>query len=37
MDVIADCIYRIAADFEANKEAVRKTVTELCAKYPLYE
>ena len=37
MDVIADCIYRIAADFEANKEAVRETVTQLCAKYPLYE
>ena len=37
MDVIADCIYKIAADFEANKDAVRETVTGLCAKYPLYE
>jgi glycine hydroxymethyltransferase len=37
MEIIADCIYRVATDFENSKEAVREEVRALCAKYPLYE
>lgn len=38
MRVIADCIYRAAAeDYEASVEELRQTVDALCAKYPLYE
>ncbi len=37
MDKIAEFIYLTAKDFDANAEAVRAGVTELCAKYPLYE
>ncbi len=37
MDKIAEFIYLTATDFEGNKEKVRAGVTELCAKYPLYE
>ena len=37
MDVISECIYLVIKDFEANAEKVRAMVTELCAKYPLYE
>ena len=37
MDVVADCIYKVATDFEGQQDAVRKTVESLCAKYPLYE
>ena len=37
MDVIADCIYRTAADFEGTQDAVRAEVEALCAKHPLYE
>ena len=37
MDVVADCIYKVATDFEGQQDAVRKTVEGLCAKYPLYE
>ncbi|MBQ8538308.1 MAG: serine hydroxymethyltransferase [Ruminococcus sp.] len=37
MDVIAECISLVIKDFEANAEKVRAMVTELCAKYPLYE
>ena len=37
MEVVADCIYKVAADFERNQDEVRETVTKLCAKYPLYE
>lgn len=36
MAVIAECIYLTAKDFEGNKDKVRKSVTELCDKYPLY-
>ncbi|WP_434311787.1 serine hydroxymethyltransferase [Hominifimenecus sp. rT4P-3] len=36
MDVIADCIYRVATDYENQADAVRAIVTELCGKYPLY-
>ena len=37
MDVVADCIYKAATDFEGQQAAVRETVVGLCAKYPLYE
>ena len=37
MDVVADCIYKVATDFEGQQAAVRETVMGLCAKYPLYE
>ncbi|WP_270740059.1 serine hydroxymethyltransferase [Massilioclostridium coli] len=37
MDTIAECIYLVASDFEANQEKVRNMVTEICNKYPLYE
>ena len=37
MDVVADCIYKVATDFEGKQDAVRETVMGLCAKYPLYE
>ena len=37
MDVVADCIYKVAIDFEGQQAAVRETVVGLCAKYPLYE
>ena len=37
MDVVADCIYKVATDFEGKQAAVRETVMGLCAKYPLYE
>ncbi|MBR1561983.1 MAG: serine hydroxymethyltransferase [Ruminococcus sp.] len=37
MEVIAECIYLTAADFEANADKVREMVTGICKKYPLYE
>ena len=37
MKVIAECIYLTATDAEANCEKVRGMVTDICAKYPLYE
>ena len=37
MDIIAQCIYDTAADFEGTQEKVRATVAELTKKYPLYE
>lgn len=37
MEVVADCIYRTATDFEASAEDIRKAVSELCSRYPLYE
>ena len=37
MDVIAECIFLAATDFDASKEKIRETVTELLSKYPLYE
>ena len=37
MDVIAECISLVIKDFEGNADKVRAMVTELCAKYPLYE
>ncbi len=37
MQVIAQCIYDTAADFEGTREKVKATVRELVSKYPLYE
>ena len=37
MDVIAECIYLTATDFDNSKEKIRAMVEELCTKYPLYE
>ncbi|MBR5559152.1 MAG: serine hydroxymethyltransferase [Oscillospiraceae bacterium] len=37
MDMIADCINRVAEDFEKNADSVRADVNAICAKYPLYE
>lgn len=37
MEIIADCIYKTATDFENSAESVRGAVTELLKKYPLYE
>ncbi len=37
MDIIAQCIYLTATDFEASQEKVRAMVEELCGRYPLYQ
>ena len=37
MEKIADYIYLAAKDFDANADAIRAGVTEICKKYPLYE
>ncbi|MEF2638689.1 serine hydroxymethyltransferase [Hominifimenecus microfluidus] len=37
MDVIAECIYLAATDFEAKADEIRAKVTKICEKYPLYE
>ena len=37
MAQIAGWIYRTATDFEASMDEIRREVTELCAKFPLYE
>ena len=37
MEVIADCIYKTATDYENTADGVRTAVSALCAKYPLYE
>lgn len=37
MEIIADCIYKTATDFENTADEVRNTINNLCAKYPLYE
>ncbi len=37
MDVIAQCIYDTAADFEGTQAKVRAAVEALTAKYPIYE
>ena len=37
MDMIADCIDRVAEDFEKNADSVRADVNAICEKYPLYE
>ena len=37
MEVIAECMYLTATDFEGTQEKVRGMVEALCAKHPLYE
>ena len=37
MEVIAECIYKVAADFDNSKEEVKAKAEGLCQKYPLYE
>lgn len=37
MDVIAECLYLVASDFEKNKETVKAKVKQLTGQYPLYE
>ena len=37
MEVIAECIYKTAVDYENTADEVRAAVSALCAKYPLYE
>ena len=37
MEKIAEWIYLAATDFENSADAIRAGVTELCAKFPLYE
>lgn len=37
MGKIAEYIYLAAKDFNANADAIRAGVTEICKKYPLYE
>ncbi len=37
MEVIAECIYKTATDFENSADQIRATIDTLCAKYPLYE
>ena len=34
---MADCIDKIATDYEANREAVLAAVAELVRKHPIYE
>lgn len=36
MDVIAECLYLVASDFEKNKETVKAKVKQLTDQYPLY-
>ena len=37
MDVIAECIYLAASNFENSADRIRSMVQALCDKYPLYE
>ena len=37
MDVIAECLYLVASDFEKNKETVKAKVKQITDQYPLYE
>jgi len=37
MEVIAECIYKVASDFDNSKEEIKAKVMALCNKYPLYE
>ncbi len=37
MEVIAECIYKVASDFDNSKEEIKAKVEALCNKYPLYE
>ena len=37
MEVIAECIYKVASDFDNSKEEIKAKVEALCQKYSLYE
>ncbi|NLJ16003.1 MAG: serine hydroxymethyltransferase [Clostridiales bacterium] len=37
MDIIAECIYLAAKDFENSKDKIKTEVTKICDKYPLYK
>ena len=37
MDVIAECMYLTATDFENKADEIREKVNAICKKYPLYE
>ena len=37
MAVIADCLYKVATDFENSKEEILSKVSALTKKYPIYE
>ena len=37
MEQIAEFIYLAAKDFDANADAIRAGVGEICKQYPLYE
>ena len=37
MPIVADCIDKIATDYDANREAVLVAVAALVAKHPIYE
>lgn len=37
MDKIAECIYKVATDFEGSRDDCREKVDAICKKYPLYE
>jgi len=37
MDIIAECVYLTATDFEGSADKIRGMVNAMCAKYPLYE
>jgi len=37
MDKIAECISLAIFNFENNEEKIRKMVTDICDRYPLYE
>ena len=37
MEIIADCILKATTDYKAQADSIRETVSELCARYPLYE
>ena len=37
MELLADLIYRAAADFDGSADDIRSTVTELCARFPVFD
>jgi len=37
MDIIAECVYLTATDFDGSADKIRGMVNDMCAKYPLYE
>ncbi len=36
MQIIADCMFKAATDFDNQAESIRATVDKLCARFPLY-